>query len=124
MMKIYADNAATTKMSGTALEAMLPYMTEHFGNPSSLYTNGQEAKEGLEAARATVAACIGAAGGLDLSRAARIRPAQGFCLHNSTWTRRHTSPLCSPQAAAYYRRTAFSSAFSVSRMLFTSSSAS
>ncbi|MFR1259652.1 MAG: cysteine desulfurase family protein [Oscillospiraceae bacterium] len=60
MMKIYADNAATTKMSGTALEAMLPYMTEHFGNPSSLYTIGQEAKEGLEAARATVAACIGA----------------------------------------------------------------
>ncbi len=47
MMKIYADNAATTKMSGTALEAMLPYMTEHFGNPSSLYTIGQEAKRGL-----------------------------------------------------------------------------
>ena len=57
MMKIYADNAATTKMSGTALEAMLPYMTEHFGNPSSLYTIGQE---GLEAARQTVASCIGA----------------------------------------------------------------
>ena len=34
MMKIYADNAATTKMSGVALEAMLPYMTEHYGNPS------------------------------------------------------------------------------------------
>ncbi len=50
MMKIYADNAATTKMSGVALEAMLPYMTEHYGNPSSLYTIGQEAKEGLEAA--------------------------------------------------------------------------
>ena len=46
MMKIYADNAATTKMSGVALEAMLPYMTEHYGNPSSLYTIGQEAKEG------------------------------------------------------------------------------
>ena len=68
--------------------------------------------------------CIGAAGGLDLSRAERIRPAQDFCLRNSTWMRRHTSPLCSPQAAAYYRRTAFSSAFIVSRMLFTSSSAS
>ena len=35
MMKIYADNAATTKMSGTALEAMLPYMTEHFGRYGS-----------------------------------------------------------------------------------------
>ena len=55
MMKIYADNAATTKMSGTALEAMLPYMTEHFGNPSSLYTIGQEAKEVLETARADMA---------------------------------------------------------------------
>ena len=59
-MKIYADNAATTKMSGTALEAMLPYMTEHYGNPSSLYTIGQVAKEALENARATVASCIGA----------------------------------------------------------------
>jgi len=58
-MYIYADNAATTKMSDVALQAMLPYFTETFGNPSSLHSAGQEAKEALEAARATVAKCIG-----------------------------------------------------------------
>ena len=58
-MYIYADNAATTKMSNVALQAMLPYFTETFGNPSSLHSAGQEAKEALEAARATVAKCIG-----------------------------------------------------------------
>ncbi|MBE6977267.1 MAG: cysteine desulfurase NifS [Ruminococcaceae bacterium] len=58
-MYIYADNAATTKMSDVAIQAMLPYFTEVFGNPSSLHSAGQEAKEALEAARATVARCIG-----------------------------------------------------------------
>ncbi len=58
-MKVYADNAATTKMSRTAIDAMLPYMETVFGNPSSLYTIGQEAKEALENARARVAACLG-----------------------------------------------------------------
>lgn len=56
---IYADNAATTKMSKAAIEAMLPYMDEVYGNPSSLYSFGQDAKEALEYARARVAACIG-----------------------------------------------------------------
>ena len=56
---IYADNAATTKMSRTALEAMLPCMEETWGNASSLYGFGQKAKEALEAARAKVAACLG-----------------------------------------------------------------
>jgi len=56
---IYADNAATTKMSKAAIEAMLPYMDEVYGNPSSLYSFGQDAKEALEDARARVAACIG-----------------------------------------------------------------
>ena len=54
-MRIYADNAATTKMSQRAVEAMLPYMTEVYGNPSSLHTMGQEAKEALEDARARLA---------------------------------------------------------------------
>ena len=57
---IYADNAATTKMSQTAIDAMLPYLAENFGNPSSLYAFGQRAKEALEDARARVAACLGA----------------------------------------------------------------
>ncbi len=59
-MQIYADNAATTKMSRRAIDAMLPYMEECYGNPSSLYTLGQKAKEALEAARADVAKLINA----------------------------------------------------------------
>ena len=57
---IYADNAATTQMSDAAINAMLPYMKDYYGNPSSLYSFGQKAKEALEDARARVAACIGA----------------------------------------------------------------
>lgn len=57
---IYADNAATTKMSRTAIQAMIPYMEEVYGNPSSLYEFGQTAKEALENARARIAKCLGA----------------------------------------------------------------
>ena len=59
-MKIYADNAATTKMSRTAIDTMLKYMEDTYGNPSSLYMIGQEAKEALEEARETVAKVINA----------------------------------------------------------------
>ena len=59
-MYVYADNAATTAMSQLAIEAMLPYMNKVYGNPSSLHSVGQEAKEALEAARETVAQCLGA----------------------------------------------------------------
>ena len=58
-MRVYADNAATTKVSKTALEAMLPYFTECYGNPSSLHSVGQEAKEALENAREHIAAVLG-----------------------------------------------------------------
>jgi len=58
-MRVYADNAATTKMSRVAIEAMLPYFDTVYGNPSSLHSVGQEAKEALDAARATVANCLG-----------------------------------------------------------------
>ena len=58
-MRVYADNAATTKVSKTALEAMLPYFTEIYGNPSSLHTAGQEAKEALESARERIAGILG-----------------------------------------------------------------
>ena len=58
-MQVYADNAATTKLSKTALEAMLPYFETVYGNPSSLHSVGQEAKEALDAARQTVADCLG-----------------------------------------------------------------
>lgn len=59
-MKIYADNAATTKMSRAAIDTMIDYMENHFGNPSSLYMIGQEAKDRLEEARVTVAGIINA----------------------------------------------------------------
>ena len=57
---IYADNAATTKMSRRAIEAMLPYMADNFANPSSLHSAGQRAKDALEASREAIADCIGA----------------------------------------------------------------
>ena len=58
-MHVYADNAATTAMSQVAIDAMLPYFNKVYGNPSSLHSIGQEAKEALDAARATVARCLG-----------------------------------------------------------------
>ena len=58
-MYVYADNAATTKMSSLAIETMVPYYEKIYGNPSSLHSAGQEAKEALENARMTVAACLG-----------------------------------------------------------------
>ena len=72
-MRVYADNAATTKLSPAAKEAMLPYFDEIYGNPSTLYTLGQEAAEHLLACRTEIAQLIGAA---DPREAARltIRP--------------------------------------------------
>lgn len=57
---IYADHASTTALSPKALEAMLPYFTQNYGNPSSLYAFGQQAKSDLEEARAAVARCLNA----------------------------------------------------------------
>ena len=59
-MQVYADNAATTKISQAALQAMLPAFETYYGNPSSLHSVGQEAKEMLEDARNRIAKCIGA----------------------------------------------------------------
>lgn len=57
---IYADNAATTSVSPAVLDAMLPFYKEFYGNPSSLYSIGNAAKQPMEEARATVAKCLGA----------------------------------------------------------------
>lgn len=57
---VYADNAATTPVSQHVVDAMLPYFNECYGNPSSLYSLGRQAKKPLEEARATVAECLGA----------------------------------------------------------------
>ena len=59
-MFVYADNAATTSVSKTALDAMLPYLTENYGNPSSLYAFAQKATEAVAQARAPEAACLNA----------------------------------------------------------------
>ena len=58
-MHVYADNAATTAMSQTAIDAMVPYFNKIYANPSSLHGAGQEAKEALENARARIAAILG-----------------------------------------------------------------
>ena len=60
MREIYADNAATTKLSPVVLEKMMPYFTEVYGNPSSLYGIGQTAKKAVEDARENIAKNLGA----------------------------------------------------------------
>ena len=60
MKRIYLDYAATTPTHPEVVQAMLPYFTEVFGNPSSIYSYGQEAKEAVEEARAKIAKFIGA----------------------------------------------------------------
>lgn len=59
-MKVYADNAATTRLSESALGEMMPYLTENFGNASSLYEIGQKAHQGVEASRRRIAKVINA----------------------------------------------------------------
>src|SRR3972149_6985246 len=60
MKRVYLDYAATTPMHPDVVKEMLPYFTEYYGNPSSIYSIGQEAKEAIEVARTQVAALIGA----------------------------------------------------------------
>jgi len=62
-MMIYADNAATTKMSRAAVDAMLPYLETGYGNPSSFHSLGQEAAAALQGARETMAGCLGCTAG-------------------------------------------------------------
>ena len=58
-MRVYADNAATTKTSRVAIEAMMPYFDKIYGNPSSLHTVGQKAAEALYSARSDIAETLG-----------------------------------------------------------------
>ena len=60
MNRIYFDNAATTALDKEVLDAMLPYMTTHFGNPSSIYSYGRETRLAIETARKTVAKLLNA----------------------------------------------------------------
>lgn len=63
MQRIYLDNAATTRMLPEVAEAMLPYFTEFYGNPSSVHSHAREAHKGLDEARATVAKCLNCTAG-------------------------------------------------------------
>ena len=60
MERIYFDNAATTQLDSSVLEAMMPFLTGKFGNPSSIYSYGRESKIGIEAARKSVAKILNA----------------------------------------------------------------
>src|SRR5678810_559367 len=57
--RVYLDNAATTAIDKEVLEAMMPYMTDHFGNPSSIYSYGRETRLAIENARKSVAKILG-----------------------------------------------------------------
>ena len=57
---IYLDNAATTKTAAEVVDAMLPYFTEQYGNPSSIYSLGRTGKEAVTKARETIARSLGA----------------------------------------------------------------
>src|SRR6478735_2546752 len=60
MNRIYFDNAATTSLDPEVLEAMMPYLTDKFGNPSSIYSYGRESRMAIESARKSVAKILGA----------------------------------------------------------------
>src|SRR5918912_2244739 len=60
MNRIYFDNAATTALDKEVLDAMLPYLTTHFGNPSSIYSYGRETRMAIETARKSVAKILNA----------------------------------------------------------------
>ena len=60
MERIYFDNAATTALDPQVLEAMMPYLTTHFGNPSSIYSYGREGRLAIENARKTTAKILNA----------------------------------------------------------------
>jgi len=82
MRRVYLDNAATTPLLPEIREAMLPYLGEVFGNPSSLHDWGDVAREAMEAARTQVAQLIGANAGeiysLAVARKAIILPLRGW----------------------------------------------
>ena len=60
MQRIYFDNAATTPLDAEVLNAMMPYLTSHFGNPSSIYSYGRESRLAIENARKSVAKILNA----------------------------------------------------------------
>ena len=102
MQKIYFDNAATTSLDPQVLEAMMPYLTEKFGNPSSIYSYGRETRLGIETARKTVAKILHAhpaeifftSGGTESSNTAIIAAIRDLgCKHIITSPLEHHATL-------------------------------
>ena len=74
---IYMDNAATTATRPEVLEAMLPYFTQHYGNPSSIHSVGRDARRAVEKARQQVAAALARSRGRSISPPAAARATTG-----------------------------------------------
>jgi cysteine desulfurase len=109
MKRIYFDNAATTSLDPLVLEAMMPYLTEKFGNPSTIYSYGRESRMAIEQARKTVAKLIHAnpseifftSGGTESSNAAIRAAVQDLnCRHIITSPLEHHATL---HTVAYYQ---------------------
>ena len=98
MRTIYADNAATTRMSQTAIRAMLPYMDQIYGNPSSLHSVGQAAMEALTDARTRVAAALGAASAREITFTSGGSEADNQAIRSvAAWGRYHALMFRSDQ---------------------------
>src|SRR5258706_4703003 len=102
MDRIYFDNAATTSLDKEVLDAMLPYMTTHFGNPSSIYSYGRETRLAIETARKKVAKILNAhpgeifftSGGTESNNTAIQAAIRDFgCRHIITFAIEHQSVL-------------------------------
>ncbi len=113
MKRIYFDNAATTALDPEVLEAMMPYLTERFGNPSSVYSYGREAKMGVEAARKSVAKLLHCkpgeifftSGGTESSNAAILAAVRDLgCSRIITSPIEHHATLHATEAVAKERR--------------------
>ena len=92
---IYLDNAATTRMAPQVREAMLPCLSERFGNPSSLYSLGTKSRETVDEARKAIGQILGA-DGEEILRAAARKPITGRS-NPLPWIRKKEGDISSPQ---------------------------
>lgn len=85
MKRIYLDHAATTPVHPEVMKVMLPYFSEHFGNASTLYSYGQEAKEAMEEARSKIAALIGAKSSREIFFTSGGTESDNFAICGTAW---------------------------------------
>ena len=87
--RVYLDHAATTPLHPRVFEAMLPYLRDSFGNPSSIYAEAQEARRGLDSARRTIAGILGCRPN-DLIITSGGSEADNLALRGAAWAARNT----------------------------------